>query len=353
MLFSVILFSLLTNSCLMLLSPIYYHKNILLNWYYINIFKKVVSLSKSRHLSFLKWAVPVFYCSIIVSLGALYYMCIANNNFFSNLLLNISIFENAFLIPLILTSNLGLVALCHIKSKQKNHEHIKTYSYDKILYFPNTVCPTCKTNKLARSKHCRICDICVAGEDHHCIWLNCCISILNYKFFDFLLLNNLVGLIYASVRSGFILTEINQKFIKNFNKAENRDEIYKQFTVFRKNILIIFLLSFCFSLILTWFIYTQINLISDGMTSNESDNWFVIHSLIDEKLIYRINDELYILSDDDTGSRSRFESINFYDKSIYNFHNINESNLVKSALEIENIYDCHSFIKNLKQRWNL
>ena len=31
------------------------------------------------------------------------------------------------------------------------------------------------------AKHCRICDKCVNGFDHHCKWLNTCVGKRNYK----------------------------------------------------------------------------------------------------------------------------------------------------------------------------
>lgn len=39
------------------------------------------------------------------------------------------------------------------------------------------------------SKHCRACDKCVIGFDHHCVWLNCCIGLRNYKQFFSLLVS--------------------------------------------------------------------------------------------------------------------------------------------------------------------
>ncbi|OBA25635.1 hypothetical protein HANVADRAFT_26694 [Hanseniaspora valbyensis NRRL Y-1626] len=333
MLYYIVLFGVILNCFLLLLSPIYHHKSRVLHWYYTKIFKKITSATNNnnKYICFINWLVPIFYCGLIILLGALYYIKIATEKQFTKTLINISKFENFILIPTLLILNLGLVVICHYKSYKFNKKSIKAYPFDNILYSENTLCRTCNKNKLARSKHCSKCNTCIPGEDHHCIWLNCCISDSNYKYFDWLLLSNLFGLIYASIRSGLIMFS---------------------FKFFKKNILTIFILTFCFSLVLTWFIYTQVELIFDGMTSNESDKWFIIHSLINEKIVYKINNKMYILADDDSGSKTRFNSINFYDKRVFIFENITENNLIKSAYEIDNIYDSHSFLKNLKQRWN-
>ena len=61
------------------------------------------------------------------------------------------------------------------------HRH-GCYAYDGVLYARRR-CRTCKTYKLARSKHCRVCDRCVARFDHHCGWINGCVGEENYRHF--------------------------------------------------------------------------------------------------------------------------------------------------------------------------
>ncbi|CAD8138087.1 unnamed protein product [Paramecium octaurelia] len=44
-------------------------------------------------------------------------------------------------------------------------------------------CDTCKIYKTSTTAHCRRCDNCVQGFDHHCVWLGQCIGQRNYRYF--------------------------------------------------------------------------------------------------------------------------------------------------------------------------
>ncbi|CAK84861.1 unnamed protein product (macronuclear) [Paramecium tetraurelia] len=44
-------------------------------------------------------------------------------------------------------------------------------------------CDSCKIYKTSSTAHCRRCDNCVQGFDHHCLWLGQCIGQRNYRYF--------------------------------------------------------------------------------------------------------------------------------------------------------------------------
>ncbi|KAE8809826.1 putative S-acyltransferase [Hordeum vulgare] len=56
-------------------------------------------------------------------------------------------------------------------------------------------CPICDCEVKLRSKHCKTCDRCVDGFDHHCRWLNNCIGRRNYAAFILLMLFVLLMLV--------------------------------------------------------------------------------------------------------------------------------------------------------------
>ena len=80
-----------------------------------------------------------------------------------------------------------------IKNEKKNLSE-EIYSYeneiikDKLNNENYIYCEFCKKKKFIRSSHCRICEICILGRDHHCPFIANCVGINNYQyFFNFLI----------------------------------------------------------------------------------------------------------------------------------------------------------------------
>ncbi|XP_041019864.1 probable protein S-acyltransferase 17 [Juglans microcarpa x Juglans regia] len=83
-------------------------------------------------------------------------------------------------------------------------KYISAYPYDGIIYSEKE-CSTCKIPKPARSKHCSVCDRCVARFDHHCGWMNNCIGERNTRYFMAFLLWHFLLCIYGTVAIGLVL----------------------------------------------------------------------------------------------------------------------------------------------------
>ncbi|KAK4282840.1 hypothetical protein QN277_014168 [Acacia crassicarpa] len=83
-------------------------------------------------------------------------------------------------------------------------QYLSAYPYDNIIYAEKE-CSTCKIQKPARSKHCSICDRCVARFDHHCGWMNNCIGERNTRYFMAFLLWHFLLCLYGTVAIGLVL----------------------------------------------------------------------------------------------------------------------------------------------------
>ena len=92
-----------------------------------------------------------------------------------------------------------------------NVEHLrKVYPYDNFLY-SERMCDTCRLPKPARSKHCAVCNRCVARFDHHCIWVNNCIGERNYRWFLAYLFFNAWIMLYGVAAVASIFASVSDE----------------------------------------------------------------------------------------------------------------------------------------------
>lgn len=90
-------------------------------------------------------------------------------------------------------------------------QYLRAYPYDKVIFHPGNMCQTCQFLKPARSKHCSLCNACVARSDHHCIWLRTCVGQNNYQYFLALLLSTSVLLFYGAHLGYIVLYDAVQE----------------------------------------------------------------------------------------------------------------------------------------------
>ncbi|KAL5712749.1 protein S-acyltransferase [Ranunculus cassubicifolius] len=83
-------------------------------------------------------------------------------------------------------------------------QYLSAYPYDNIIYHKKE-CSTCLIPKPARSKHCSVCDRCVARFDHHCGWMNNCIGEKNTRYFMAFLLWHFLLCLYGAVVLGLVI----------------------------------------------------------------------------------------------------------------------------------------------------
>lgn len=156
------------------------------------------------------------------------------------------------------------------------------YPWDEQI-FTSTECKTCNLIKPGRSKHCSLCDACVAKFDHHCIWINNCVGVGNHKYFLGFLFSHLVLCFYGCGMGSTILYEIvvqKDLFSAVFVDPVTRERhqatylvVFQYMLATEGMVLFVSVLCCVMGLVLCGFFLWHLNLVRVCTTTNELSKW--------------------------------------------------------------------------------
>jgi len=113
-------------------------------------------------------------------------------------------------------------------TKENHALYYTMFKFGPIFSWDDSMCKTCKLLKPARSKHCSLCNTCVAKFDHHCPWINSCVGVGNYHYFLNFLFIHWFMCWYGTYMNAYICYYIifiqqdlfNKKFINRVTRQE-------------------------------------------------------------------------------------------------------------------------------------
>lgn len=179
-----------------------------------------------------------------------------------------------------------------------NHwQEMLRYPYDHILYQPGKICRTCHQLKPARSKHCSICNVCIAKQDHHCVWVMNCLGRGNYIYFVGLLGSLGVLLSYGTYTAYTILMDLIQADTTQNNQGtpssragNNWSEQFQSWAwAFAQDFRVggVGLLAAMTAPLAWGLFWYHIYLIWAGMTTNETSKWSDLRDDITDGMIFQ------------------------------------------------------------------
>jgi len=89
---------------------------------------------------------------------------------------------------------------------------------DVILFVEYKFCTICHIEQPLRTRHCRLCDHCVATYDHHCPWIGNCVGERNHFYFYWFLIFQIIQLLLGLTYGGESLVQ-DERELEKYQKG--------------------------------------------------------------------------------------------------------------------------------------
>ena len=137
---------------------------------------------------------------------------------------------------------------------------------------------------MARSRHCQACKHCIARYDHHCVWINGCVGLHNYKYFLTFLALHAVLTSYGAIAGVLLLLADAEPLLKEKRYYTGQKMVTGHWPsvcidVMQKHTALLAVILLClFVSFLVWnFLLYHLYLIKTGLTTYERYKLGEIH----------------------------------------------------------------------------